>query len=66
LRLETFNKEKPTIPDLNRVNLGKNGTEARLKYFFFLNIFWCDLPLLAVFIIFVFLPSSGPSYPSSF
>jgi hypothetical protein len=27
----------------------------------FLNIFWCDLPLLAVFIIFVlFLPSSGP------
>ncbi len=34
----------------------------------FLNIFfWCDLPHLAVFIIFVlFLPSSGPSYPSSF
>jgi hypothetical protein len=24
--------------------------------------FWCDLPLLAVFIIFVFLPSSGTSY----
>jgi hypothetical protein len=34
---------------------------------FFLNIFWCDLPLLAVFIIIaVSLPSSGPSYPSSF
>ncbi len=30
-------------------------------------LFWCDLPLLAVFIIFVlFLPSSGSSYPSSF
>jgi hypothetical protein len=34
---------------------------------FFKYFFWCDLPLLAVFIIFIlFLPSSDPSYPSSF
>jgi hypothetical protein len=34
---------------------------------FFLIFFWCDLHLFAVFgIIIVFLPSSGPSYPSSF
>ncbi len=31
------------------------------------SFFWFDLPLLAVYIIFVlFLPSIGPSYPSSF
>ncbi len=36
-------------------------------YKVFLNIFWCDLPHWAVFIIFVFFrPSSGRSFPSSF
>ncbi len=38
------------------------------KLFGITNIFfWCDLPHLAVFIIIVnFLPSSGPTFPSSF
>jgi len=41
--------------------------KKRLKCVFFLNIFWCDLPHLAVFIISAsFLPSSGTSFPSSF
>ncbi len=41
--------------------------ESNLQNIFLIIFFWCDLPRLAVFIIFVlFLPSSGPSYPSSF
>ncbi len=36
----------------------------QIQHLFLKIFFWCDLPLLAVFIIFVFPPSSGP-YPSS-
>jgi hypothetical protein len=38
----------------------------KLDQIVFLIIFFGVLPLLAVFIIFGFLPSSGHSYPSSF
>jgi hypothetical protein len=52
---------------LQEVNIYRIIVSLMVRPIFLKYFFWCDLPLLAVFIIIiVFLPSSSPSYSPSF